>query len=52
MVNSRSNICKAVFEENLFSIFKNKIKLLSSGLDIRNSAIVGASAFAWNELDK
>ncbi len=37
-------------EENLFPIFKNKVKLLTSGLEGKNSAVLGASALVWNEL--
>lgn len=37
-------------EENLFPIYKNKVKLLISGLEGKNMAVLGASALAWNEL--
>lgn len=37
-------------EENLFPVYKNKVKLLVSGLEGKNSAVLGASALAWNEL--
>jgi glucokinase len=36
----------------LLNIFKNKIKLLPSGLSGGNSAILGAAALIWNELEK
>jgi glucokinase len=39
-------------EKNLLNIFKNKVKLLPSGLSEGNSAILGASALIWNELEK
>lgn len=39
-------------EENLLSIFKNKIKLLPSQLQDVNAAVLGASALAWRELEK
>jgi glucokinase len=39
-------------EAHLLPIFKNKIKVLPSQLDAGNAAIVGASALAWNELNK
>ncbi|HHZ64568.1 MAG TPA: ROK family protein [Flavobacteriales bacterium] len=39
-------------EANLFSVFKGKVKLLSSGLQEQNAAILGASALAWQELKK
>ena len=38
-------------EENLFPIFKNKVKLLTSGLEGKNSAVLGASALVWHELN-
>ena len=40
------------FEENLLSIFKNKIKILPSGLQDKNIAVLGASALIWKELGK
>ena len=39
-------------EENLFPIFKNKVKLLTSGLEGKNSAVLGASALVWHELEE
>jgi glucokinase len=39
-------------EENLLNIFKNKVKLLPSGLTEGNSAILGAGALIWSELEK
>ncbi len=39
-------------EENLLGIFKNKVKLIPSGLPEGNSAVLGASALIWDELDK
>jgi glucokinase len=41
---------KKHMEENLFAIFKNKVKLLTSGLEGKNMAVLGASALIWNEL--
>ena len=38
-------------EENMLPIFKNKVKLLPSGLK-DNVAILGAAALIWKELDK
>jgi glucokinase len=38
-------------EENMLTIFKNKVKLLPSGLK-ENVAILGAAALIWKELDK
>jgi glucokinase len=43
---------KQSMEEHLFKIFKNKVKLLPSGLPEGNSAVLGASALAWDELAK
>ncbi len=43
---------KRYMEENLLSIWKGKVKLLISGLDENNAAILGASALAWKELNK
>jgi glucokinase len=37
-------------EENLFPIYKGKVKILLSGLKETNAAILGASALAWKEL--
>jgi glucokinase len=37
---------------NLLSIYKNKIKVLLSGLTELNAAVMGASALAWKELEK
>ena len=39
------------FEENLLSIYKGKVKLLSSQLNCTNSAILGASALAWDQYE-
>ncbi len=39
-------------EENLLGIFKNKVKLIPSGLTQGNTAVLGASALMWNELCK
>lgn len=39
-------------EENLLPIFRNKIKVLQSGLQDVNAAVLGASALVWNELAK
>ncbi len=38
-------------EEYMLNIFKNKVKLLPSGLPEGNSAVLGASALMWNELE-
>ena len=39
------------FENNLLSIFSNKIKILPSGLQDKNVAILGAAALMWKELE-
>jgi glucokinase len=39
-------------EQYLFPIFRNKVKILASGLDGANTAVLGAAALIWNELDK
>ncbi|MBN2486553.1 MAG: ROK family protein [Bacteroidales bacterium] len=39
-------------EENLFPIYKGKVKLLPSQLQETNAAVLGASALAWKELEK
>ena len=40
------------FEENLLKVYKNKIKIVPSGLQETNAAVLGASALAWKELEK
>ena len=39
-------------EAFMLNIFRNKVKLLRSGLKEGNSAVLGASALIWNELAK
>ena len=39
-------------EEAMLNIFKGKVKLLPSGLEGKNTAVLGAAALAWKELDK
>ncbi len=39
-------------EQNLLNIFRNKVKIIPAGLPRGNSAVLGASALIWNELDK
>lgn len=43
---------KKYLEENLLNIFKNKVKILQSALIKKNSAVLGAAALMWNELEK
>ncbi len=46
------NPTKKYMEENLLNIFKNKVKLLPSKLTKGNTAVLGAAALIWNELEK
>jgi len=39
-------------ENSLMPIFKNKVKLLPSGLHEKNAAILGSAALIWHEIDK
>ncbi len=39
-------------ENNMLNIFKNKVKLLPSALHNGNTAVLGAAALIWNELEK
>lgn len=39
---------KRYMEENMFAAFKDKIKILPSGIQDRNIAIIGAAALIWN----
>ena len=39
-------------EENMLFVFKNKVKLLPSGIQGKNAAILGASALIWQEENK
>jgi glucokinase len=43
---------KKYLEENLFHVFKNKVKLLKSELNEGKSAVLGAAALIWHELNK
>jgi glucokinase len=43
---------KKYMEEFLLPIYRNKVKLLPSGLKDNHAAILGASALAWKELEK
>lgn len=46
------NPTKEYMELALLPIFKNKVKILPSGLQNVNAAVLGASALVWNEIDK
>lgn len=39
-------------EEYMFPVFKGKVKLLMSGLQNKNAAVLGAAALIWEELEK
>jgi glucokinase len=41
---------KKSMEENLFHVFKNKVRIIPSGLLEGNSAVLGAAALIWNEI--
>ncbi len=43
---------KNYMEKNLLPIFRNKVKILSSGLPESDAAILGSAALIWNELDQ
>lgn len=43
---------KRHMELNLLKIFRNKVKILPSGLTETNAAVMGASALVWKELNK
>ena len=38
-------------EKNLFAPFKNKVKILNSGLNNKNAAVMGVSAVMWEKLE-
>lgn len=43
---------KRYMEDYMLNIFKNKVKIIPSGLPNGNSAVLGSSALIWNELKK
>lgn len=43
---------KKYMEMHMFPLFRNKVKLLPSGIDGKNAAVLGASALVWQELLK
>jgi glucokinase len=43
---------KRSMEEHLLGVYKNKVKLLPSGFANGNSAILGAGALIWNDLQR
>jgi glucokinase len=46
------NPTRQSLEENLFPVFRNKVKLLPSGLSDANTAVLGAGALIWNKLER
>lgn len=43
---------KKYMEMHMLSNFRNKVKLLPSGIDGKNAAVLGASALIWQEREK
>ena len=43
---------KRYMEENMCFVYKDKVKLLPSGISGKNAAVLGASALAWQALDE
>lgn len=43
---------KRTMEANILRNFQNKVKILPSGIDGRNAAVLGASALVWQQLEK
>ncbi|MEG1607854.1 MAG: ROK family protein [Mucinivorans sp.] len=43
---------KRAMEMNMLSNFRNKVKLLPSGIDGKNAAVLGASALVWQQMKK
>jgi glucokinase len=39
-------------EENMLSLWKGKVKLLPSGLNDRNAAVLGSAALAWKKINE
>lgn len=46
------NPTKKHMEENLLHIYKGKVKILPSGLEDANAAVLGASALVWDQILK
>lgn len=42
---------KKYMEMHMVSMFRNKVKLLPSGIDGKNAAVLGASALVWQSLE-
>ncbi|HCT29652.1 MAG TPA: glucokinase [Bacteroidales bacterium] len=43
---------KKYMEEYMFPVFRDKVKLLPSGLEGKNAAVLGAAALIWEEINK
>ena len=43
---------KKHMEKNLLSVYRNKVKIIPSGLPESDAAILGAAALIWNELEQ
>jgi len=55
LVNAGDHLLKPAkfhMEDNMLRNFKGKVKLLVSGLQNKNAAVLGASSLAWKENDK
>ncbi|MCF6360797.1 MAG: ROK family protein [Cyclobacteriaceae bacterium] len=50
--NLLMNPAKFHMEDNMLHCCKGKVKLLVSGLQNKNAAVMGASSLAWREIDK
>jgi glucokinase len=46
------NPTRQYMEESLMQIYKNKVKVLLSGLSDVNAAVMGSAALAWKEIEK
>ncbi len=46
------NPTKKSLDENLFPIFRNKVRVLLSSLMDKNAGVLGAAALAWKEVEK
>jgi glucokinase len=40
---------KWYMEENMLSVFKNKVEILPSGIEGKNAAILGSAALIWQK---
>ena len=54
LVNAGDHLLKPTchyMEENMMNIYKGKVKLLVSGLQDKNAAVLGASSLAWQAIE-